>query len=258
MTEENKQEHLNTLEKIDEIIKHCISVEAKEKKSGLSFYLDRREFTKPQGKFDAVPSGINIHESEAQFIRNLMVEMGFIDYKNEHNNRYSKYKTNVNLADGSSSSIDIFYLKAEGYKHAHKIAFTVSNEFFVARKFDDDVKDTWKKVKQPLEEKTEFRMIDLQLSKEAHHNNNITFEIIAQIKKSKFLIADYTYNSPNVYWEAGFAHGLGKEVIPCCKDEESHKENIRFDVKQFNFIYYKDANDLAKQLKDRINGRLDS
>lgn len=39
------------------------------------------------------------------------------------------------------------------------------------------------------------------------------------VRSSKFLIADVTTQNKNVYWEAGFAEGLGKKVIFTCSDE---------------------------------------
>ena len=54
------------------------------------------------------------------------------------------------------------------------------------------------------------------------HNNKIDDEIIAEIRRSRFLIADFTCEPKNVrggvYYEAGFAQGLGIPVIWTCKD----------------------------------------
>ena len=75
-------------------------------------------------------------------------------------------------------------------------------------------------------------------------------EIIGQIRKSKMMVADFTGNRQNVYFEAGFAYGLGLNVIYTCKEEE--KERIHFDIQHNNFIFRKDEFDLYKRLKQRI------
>ena len=48
----------------------------------------------------------------------------------------------------------------------------------------------------------------------------ITDEIMAQIKRSRFVVADYTAQRKSVYFEAGFALGLGLTVIPTCRADE--------------------------------------
>jgi hypothetical protein len=51
------------------------------------------------------------------------------------------------------------------------------------------------------------------------HNEDICDNIIAEIRKSKFLIADFTGQRGGVYFEAGFAYGLGLPVIWTCQEE---------------------------------------
>jgi hypothetical protein len=84
------------------------------------------------------------------------------------------------------------------------------------------------------------------------HNNNIDDEIIATIRQSKFIVADFTGQRGGVYFEAGFAKGLGLEVIYLC--EESDFENVHFDNRQSNFIIWNKDNldQLRKKLTDRI------
>ena len=89
---------------------------------------------------------------------------------------------------------------------------------------------------------------------EIEHNEKICDVIIAQIKKSKFLVADFTGNRGGVYYEAGFAKGLGIPVIFTCKEGEEKK--LHFDTRQYNHIVWKDIDDLKKQLKDRIEATI--
>ncbi len=85
-----------------------------------------------------------------------------------------------------------------------------------------------------------------------HHNNRIDDEIKVRIKECKFLVADFTGWRGGVYFEAGFALGLGKPVIWTVK--KTYLRNIHFDVRQYAFITWTE-NDLPafrKQLLDRI------
>ena len=57
----------------------------------------------------------------------------------------------------------------------------------------------------------------------------ITDEIMAEIRQSRFVIADYTGQKNGVYFEAGFALKLGLTVIPTCRTDEVGK--LHFDIK---------------------------
>ncbi|MHB1654661.1 MAG: hypothetical protein ACYCVD_19750 [Desulfitobacteriaceae bacterium] len=106
------------------------------------------------------------------------------------------------------------------------------------------------------------------------HNEDICDNIIAEIRKSKFLIADFTGQRGGVYFEAGFAYGLGLPAIWTCQEDwfkktvdkevdgiyrgNSAKVIIKeerythFDIEHFNFIVWKDGSDLYNKLKTRI------
>lgn len=66
------------------------------------------------------------------------------------------------------------------------------------------------------------------------HNNKIDDQIIADIRRSKFLVADFSKDRGGVYFEAGFAMGLGRPVIWTAL--ESELENVHFDTRQYNFV----------------------
>ena len=91
------------------------------------------------------------------------------------------------------------------------------------------------------------------------HNERITDKVIAEIRASKFLIADFTTERKNnvrgnVYYEAGFAHGLKTPVIFMCRKDKI--KNIHFDTQQFNHIAWKNEEDLKEQLTERILSRI--
>jgi len=82
-------------------------------------------------------------------------------------------------------------------------------------------------------------------------NGDINDHILAEIKKSQFVIADFTRHSPGVYFEAGFARGLGREVIWCCQ-ETDFKGRSHFDVNHYGHILWSNNADLKRQLTERI------
>lgn len=83
------------------------------------------------------------------------------------------------------------------------------------------------------------------------HNDPIMDRVLGDIRKAPFVIAELARHNPGVYYEAGYAKGVGaKEVIFCCpEDEKPH-----FDVSGLNLVLYKNGDDLKKRLGDRIYG----
>ena len=86
------------------------------------------------------------------------------------------------------------------------------------------------------------------------HNGKIDDEIIAQIRQSRFLLADFTGHRGGVYYEAGFAQGLGIEVIWTCN--KNAIEDLHFDIRQYNCIVW--ANEDLNEFKRRITSRIEA
>jgi nucleoside 2-deoxyribosyltransferase len=64
------------------------------------------------------------------------------------------------------------------------------------------------------------------------------------------LVADYTNVNNGVYFEAGFAVGLGIPVIGTCRS--NHFDKIHFDIKHINTIKWVSPAQLASDLAKRI------
>ena len=80
------------------------------------------------------------------------------------------------------------------------------------------------------------------------HNNKIDDEIIAEIRRSRFVVADFTQGEKGarggVYYEAGFAQGLGIEVIFTCRKDVLDNNDIHFDTRQYNHIGWETPEEL--------------
>jgi nucleoside 2-deoxyribosyltransferase len=68
------------------------------------------------------------------------------------------------------------------------------------------------------------------------HNNHIDDEIVALIKRSRFLVAEFTGQRGGVYFEAGYAMGLGLPVIWVVRKDQIG--DVHFDTRQFNHIVW--------------------
>lgn len=119
---------------------------------------------------------------------------------------------------------------------------------FIAMWFHESMKDAWATIENGIRAAgyKPFRV------DQKEHNNDITDEIIAGIRGSKFLVADLTGHRNGVYYEAGFAKGLGLEVVWLCR--ESDEEDRHFDIRQLSTIFWKEDKlaELSKALENRI------
>ena len=72
----------------------------------------------------------------------------------------------------------------------------------------------------------------------------ISNEVMKRISESTFVIADFTLEPENVYFELGFARGSSKYVIQTARQGT----NLAFDVKSWRTIFYKNATELEERL----------
>lgn len=124
---------------------------------------------------------------------------------------------------------------------------------FCAMWFDNSMKTIWHDAISPaiLTAGYEPKRID-----EHHHNNRIDDEIIALIRRSKFVVADFTGQRGGVYFEAGFALGMNLPVIWTVK--KSELASVHFDNRQYNFVTWEENNlpEFKLNLQYRIEATL--
>lgn len=81
-------------------------------------------------------------------------------------------------------------------------------------------------------------------------NEDINYRMIVEIRKSQFLVADFTGMKGGVYFEAGFALGLGRSVFWTTNDIDL--PNIHFDTNHYQHIVWKSHEELRERLQDKI------
>lgn len=126
-----------------------------------------------------------------------------------------------------------------------------SDQAFVAMWFDGSLEEAWKYGFKEALSVAGYIPIRIDLTE---HNEKICDRIIAEIRKSGLLIADFTGQRGGVYFEAGFAMGLGIPVIWTCRQDDS--ENLHFDTRQYNHILWSEPEDLRKKLVNRIEATI--
>ena len=130
------------------------------------------------------------------------------------------------------------------------IELNYSKQVFIAMNFSPEMDSVYLAIKKAV---SELGYVPIRIDKK-EHNNEISGEILYELKNSYFLIADVTGQNNGVYFEAGFAMGHNKSIIWCCK--ESDKNNLHFDTRQYNHIIWENEQQLYERLKDRILGTI--
>lgn len=89
---------------------------------------------------------------------------------------------------------------------------------------------------------------------EQDFSDKIDDRILSEIRKSRFIVADFSHGDKgargSVYFEAGFAKGLGLEVIFTCRAKNPGEPH--FNTRQYPHIVWKNADDLRTKLARRI------
>ena len=122
-----------------------------------------------------------------------------------------------------------------------------SAQGFVAMSFDPSLREAWTDGFDPGIRTAGFRPLRLDTE---DYVGGITDEIMAQIRRSRLVVADYTAQRNSVYFEAGFALGIGLMVIPTCRTDEI--PNLHFDIRQLNTLPWSTPAELADGLNRRI------
>lgn len=117
--------------------------------------------------------------------------------------------------------------------------------------FDREMLTTWENGLKPALEFTGYRAVRLDFQE---HNDKVDDRIIAEIRRSGLVVADFSGDRSNVYFEAGFALGLGIPVIWTCR--ESDVEKLHFDTRQYNYIAWSTPEDLKDKLQLRIQATI--
>ena len=152
-------------------------------------------------------------------------------------------------------------IRMEGFSYLESLKGTNRNSMkaFVAMWFSEEMEEAWE---NGIEAAIRESGYDPKRIDRKEFLGSIPDEIIAEIRQSRFVVADFTHGEKGqrggVYYEAGFAHGLGIPVIMTAhQDMFDDKDAIHFDTKHLNHIAWDNPKDLKVKLVNRIKATID-
>lgn len=185
-------------------------------------------------KYD-IPLAWASTEEEFIYYINSLIERGFLK-KPGPTTRFSE---------------PLFYvaITADGwdYLEQHDRHIEERTQAFVAMSFSEDLRSIWKGPICNAITKAGYKPYRVDAEP---HSERIDAKIISEIKNSRFVVADVTEQKLGVYFEAGYAIGLGLPVLWCVREDD--KANVHFDTRQYNHIIWENDNDLETRLYDFI------
>lgn len=140
------------------------------------------------------------------------------------------------------------YLTVDGFKYVCSLKNDISKRqhAFVAMWFHDEMKLYTQEVQKAIRQAG----YEPYIANQDSYNGLIMDKVLNKISEARFVIADLTSLPEKdsctgvrggVYYEAGYAAGLGLQVILTCREDVTAR--IHFDLKQFLGIFWKETDD---------------
>lgn len=126
----------------------------------------------------------------------------------------------------------------------HRIENIDTNLVFVIIAFNDDMEPVF----EGIRDAGKAHGLRVERTKDILGDYKIADKILELILKARLVVADLTYERPNVYFELGYARGIGKTVITTAREGT----NLHFDVKDWTCTFYNDSRVLEKHLMKRF------
>lgn len=197
---------------------------------------------------------------EVEYLANYLKQEGWIS---------TGKQLQANLRDSYDKGLHLWRVEVPGYRRIEEIETNIdSSQCFVAMWFDVSMNDARNEGIIPAIVSAGYNPLIID---QEEFIGKIDDKIIAEIKRSRFIVADFTHRKADirdgkcqeteeghrrlgarggVYYEAGFAEGLGLDVIPTCRSDMINE--IHFDTRQLNHIVWDSPEDLRERLENRI------
>lgn len=90
-------------------------------------------------------------------------------------------------------------------------------------------------------------------AKDIWEHSSVIQDVFSLIFKAHIVVCDFTGKNPNVFYEAGIAHTLGKHVVPITQSAS----DIPFDLQHHRYLSYLNNNEGLSGLQSELTKRFD-
>lgn len=123
---------------------------------------------------------------------------------------------------------------------------------FVVMQFTDEYNSLYSEVIRPTCEEFKYKVVRAD---DFYTSGLIIEDITRSIKESTLVIADVTPNNANVFYEVGFAHGIGKPTILL---SDRKREKLPFDISGFRTLFYDNTIGGKGAVEERLRRHLEA
>lgn len=171
---------------------------------------------------------IDINGSFAKiFINNISILEGLISIK----------ESPITFRISTEGKLEIYDMKV----------YPIKPVVFCVMQFSKEYNDLYNDVIKPICEELGYETIRAD---EFYTSTPILQDIIESIQNSTVIIAEITPDNPNVFYEIGYSHAIGKPTILLC---DRKREKLPFDLSSFRTLFYE--NSIAGKNKIELNLR---
>ena len=123
---------------------------------------------------------------------------------------------------------------------------------FVVMQFTEEYNSLFTEVIRPTCEEYDYKVVRAD---EFYTSGLIIDDITRSIRECAVVIADVTPNNPNVFYEVGFAHGIGKPTILL---SDRKRDKLPFDVSGFRTLFYDNTIGGKTVVEERLRRHLEA
>ena len=137
--------------------------------------------------------------------------------------------------------------KANSSKRAKSRPFQKNSVFIIMPFTGENVSETYKCIK---EECAKLRLKATRVD-ESLGSTEIVEEIYRGIRRAEFIICDLTLQRPNVYYELGYAHGVGNKPLDLFVIAREGTQ-LHFDVAGLHVQFFSGTRELRQLIRNRF------
>jgi hypothetical protein len=123
------------------------------------------------------------------------------------------------------------------------------HDLFVVMPFGNDLKPVWEK---PIKNVAKSLRLTVARADDFFTARSIMSDVWNAIYWARAIIADCTGRNPNVFYEIGIAHSIGKPVVLITQNSD----DVPFDVRHLRYIPYENTHRGMQQFEQKLSQTL--